>query len=562
MDNVYLIKPDGKKKILCSTGKPGSMTYHRLNIKLNEAGSMEVHIPASNAKQENIAFLMDEISFERNGVELFRGEAVNKLQDIVNTGEIKVKGAFDYFSHVYMEPYQFSGSPEEYLQLLIDHYNSRVLPNKRIYKGIMTVTDPNNYITRSNSERVLISKLLKEKLVDNMGGFMRIRIMDGLKYLDYLAEFETVSSQKILYGGNILDISQEIEYGDVATVIVPVGAKDEETGEYLSIESVNDGLPYYADMDAVALYGWREVSVKWEDVTLPENLLKKAKEALKAYVNPVKSVSVKAVDLSQQSDEVDCFHLGDNIETASSPHGINDIYMLSAMELYALSPESEILTLGGEKPVTITIGSAIDSLKEDNSIMRKSNWDLANRIENADGLYATEIVRDDGSVIKYMHNRPSLSDSNLQISFSTVGIFLSADYGNNWYGFQMDGNTIVNVLQAYGINADIIKGGTLVLGGEGNGNGRERIYDKDGNLIATLNNLGIRTYSVNDSNAVTVMDGGGIFTRRLVADEEILFGSAHIIVRSTGGLTFQKANASASDVIHTVITEKEDEEVF
>ena len=100
--------------------------------------------------------------------------------------------------------------------------------------------------------------------------------------------------------------------------------------------------------------------------------------------------------------------------------------------------------------------------------------DLSQRIANANGLYETQQVTPGGATITYMHNKPNLSDSDVQIMISDVGVLVTSngtDPNPTWYGLTVDGTLIASILQANGINADWIRTGALV------------IYDDGGNEI-------------------------------------------------------------------------------
>lgn len=72
------------------------------------------------------------------------------------------------------------------------------------------------------------------------------------------------------------------------------------------------------------------------------------------------------------------------------------------------------------------------------------------------GLYKSEEVLPDGSTIYYMHDKPTVAESSAVWKFNSNGIFLSNDHGVTW-GVDTNGNMLVNVLTAIGINAEWIK---------------------------------------------------------------------------------------------------------
>lgn len=108
------------------------------------------------------------------------------------------------------------------------------------------------------------------------------------------------------------------------------------------------------------------------------------------------------------------------------------------------------------------------------------------------GLFKTEQVQEDGSIIYIMHNKSDLKSSNIQWKMTANGMAVSSDYGKTWNaGVDKDGNAIFNIMSAIGINFDWAHGGTLTLGGENNVNGKQYVKDANGKTLVTLDNKGI-----------------------------------------------------------------------
>lgn len=115
---------------------------------------------------------------------------------------------------------------------------------------------------------------------------------------------------------------------------------------------------------------------------------------------------------------------------------------------------------------------------------------------NSMGFHTTYETLDDGSRITYLHDKPLISDSKIIYKQSIDGFFISVDGGESYTsGFDSEGNAIVNVLSAIGIQFDWARGGKLSLGGMNNINGQIYIYDQDNQLCGVINNAGIAIYS-------------------------------------------------------------------
>lgn len=76
---------------------------------------------------------------------------------------------------------------------------------------------------------------------------------------------------------------------------------------------------------------------------------------------------------------------------------------------------------------------------------------------NTLGFFYTEEMQEDGSVITYRHDKPTLADSKVIYKTSADGFFLSVDGGQTWKaGFDSNGDAVLNILYAIGIQSEWI----------------------------------------------------------------------------------------------------------
>lgn len=112
------------------------------------------------------------------------------------------------------------------------------------------------------------------------------------------------------------------------------------------------------------------------------------------------------------------------------------------------------------------------------------------------GFFKTEKIQDDKSIVFYLHNKEKLEDSNIIWKMVGDAFAVSTDGGKTWNaGLDSNGNAVVNVLSAVGINCDWIHSGTLTLGGYNNTNGHCAIENASGEVVGTL---GVNGYYSND----------------------------------------------------------------
>ena len=102
--------------------------------------------------------------------------------------------------------------------------------------------------------------------------------------------------------------------------------------------------------------------------------------------------------------------------------------------------------------------------------------ELGERIENSSGLFTTIEEQPDGSKKYFLHDKPLLSDSKIVWSMTAEAWGVSTDGGQTQNaGMTVDGDTIVRILTAVGVNADWINAGSI------------QVTDDDGNVIFSVN---------------------------------------------------------------------------
>jgi phage minor structural protein len=84
---------------------------------------------------------------------------------------------------------------------------------------------------------------------------------------------------------------------------------------------------------------------------------------------------------------------------------------------------------------------------------------LTKTITNSLGLFSTRVTGTDGAVQYYLHNRPTLAESQYQWTINSGGFAVSQDYGQTWSaGIDSEGNAVFNSLSANVVRAMEIYG--------------------------------------------------------------------------------------------------------
>lgn len=89
---------------------------------------------------------------------------------------------------------------------------------------------------------------------------------------------------------------------------------------------------------------------------------------------------------------------------------------------------------------------------------------LNDTLKNSSGMYSTAEKQPDGSTIYYLHDKPTIAESQNVIKLTAEAIGFSTDGGKTYpYGFAITGEMITRLLYAEGIDADYINTGAITV---------------------------------------------------------------------------------------------------
>lgn len=485
----------------------------QINQEMNKAGTFVFTLPPNHPGYNTIQKRLSIIDVFRDDDEepLFEGVCVETTVDFFKQKKFTCEGELTFLNNSKLRPHKYAGlTSRQLLEAYIAEHNALVEANKRFTVGQVTVHDSNDSIycfTNYNSTM----QEIKEDLVDDLGGFLRCRHEQGIRYLDYLAESPRTNNQVIRLGENLLDLSQNIDTESIATAIIPLG----HTLDTQSIEGLDErltiktaavdsmhpsGKDYVFSEDAVENFGWIEKVVTWDDVTTVAALLAKGE----AYLTDIQFenlvITAKAVDLGLTTDEFNKFRLLDSIRVVSAPHGLDRYFTLSKITINLNNPESDTITLGIEEAKTLSAKTQAESDKIKREIeqlptsnMVQSAIDNATAlITGAEGGYVVIEKNAQGQPIE-IKIQDALENPTKIWRWNQNGFGYSSD-GGSTYGtaITMDGAIVADYIASGTMSAARIRGGELLVGGSGlAANGSIVVKDSNNNTIATIDNGGV-----------------------------------------------------------------------
>jgi hypothetical protein len=402
----------------------------KCRLEVNTVGDGSFTILKTHPHYNKLQKLKSIFEISQDNQVIFRGRMTNDSLDLYNQLSVDLEGVLGFANDSIIEPFKFpedfpdaaqsANMVEYFLRWILEQHNAQVEDWKQLKCGNVTVSDPNNYITRSSTKYDTTWGTLKTKLFESaLGGYLIIRYEDDGNYVDYVSEFELTNIQPITFGKNLLDITSKSDASNTYSAILPTGKEvtDGENRTVLTLESLPDGDltedlvkvgKFIYSKSAREKFGWVCVPPEdstWSDVTEVSNLKRKAMEYLTGTAMLFDgSTTIKAVDLSFTDDEIQSFRVGRNILVNSPVHGVvNQSYQLTKLSIDILNPQNTTITIGEAVKTLIDINRQEQTNQEIiqesiKSELQENKSDLI-EVQNQLVMQSTQLINDCTQII-------------------------------------------------------------------------------------------------------------------------------------------------------------------
>ena len=338
----------------------------KLSLEQNGLSSFEFTIYPTHPLYNKVFPLKSLVEVYQRDSLIFRGRVFELEASTQNAKKIYCEDELAFLCDSIQTPYNHSGSVREFFNKIIETHNEQVEEFKRFKVGTIDSFEQNDLIVRSESDYFSTWETIKKKLFDVTGGFLKARHEKDGVYLDYLADFTTLNAQEIEFGANMLTVKRTEDNGDIATVLIPLGAVKEQTSpsqptseptqpetvtqERLTIADVNGGKIYIENAENIKKFG-RIVKVKtWDDIKDANTLKTKGIQVLEEMGKQVSTVEITAIDLANIKKDIYNFRMGSKIKVKSAFHGLDDYFVPMKMSISLFKPANNKITLNGKAP--------------------------------------------------------------------------------------------------------------------------------------------------------------------------------------------------------------------
>lgn len=358
------------------------LTIHtpKLTLEMGKAGSFQFGLPPTNRYYDRLRQLRTIITVEYDDVEIFRGRVLtinrgfNKIRDIYCEGDLA------YLVDSVQKGEKYEGTTHELFRKIIQNHNARMEASKQFVVGNIGIENREIIITGQDEDiqseddgnkdrrksfdwfkQIAINGMVDEwsttfdyiqnTIIDYCGGYLRTRHVGNTTYIDLLQDYTGTSVQKIEFGTNLIDLTEEVKAEDVYTVLIPLGDENLTISglddfDESRISKIGDEL---RDKTAILLYGRIVKTHVFDNVNKAETLLTNARRLLNSHENMPITFTVKAVDMHMVDGSAGAIYVGDRVYVNSLPHDIRQYLTCTKIEYDFDNHANDTYTFGNPK---------------------------------------------------------------------------------------------------------------------------------------------------------------------------------------------------------------------
>lgn len=326
-----------------------------LTQEANKAGELTFKVPATHGQYNDVRPLAI-IKAYCDETLVFKARVASVKLDYKKTKSVTCEGSLSFLHDSIMRPFDFTGSLQNFLTLIIRTHNEQVHQHQRFELGNVTIVD--DYVHYSSTEYMSSWDVIKSRVLDTHGGYLRLRYAaDETCIIDYGDTFSDVRTHSVRNGENIINILQGCNTSQTYTAIIPLGAKVESTDDAgniiesrLTIASVNSGLDYLENTALSAAYGTIFAPVSettWENVTVATNLLQRGQTYLESVATKLSdTIEIDAAKLYADGLGDTVMQIYDNVQVAAKQHGIEKTFVVYKLVTKLFEPNLAKVSLG------------------------------------------------------------------------------------------------------------------------------------------------------------------------------------------------------------------------
>ena len=382
------------------------------------------------------------------------------------------EGELGYLHDSVQRHLEFRGTPKELFTQLLNYHNQQVEDYKQFSVGEFEVTTSTDNLYIYLSAEKSTFEEIDDKILGRVGGEIRVRKENGTRYLDVLERVGEQKQTPIKIAKNLRSMSRSVDPTEIITRLTPLGTRisSEDEGATdasearLTIEDVNNGLPYIDDLALINEFGIQGGSITWDDITQASRLLSSANNWLANQKTVHVQYEISALDLFLIGLDIDSFDIGNSHRVVNPIMGIDENLRIIGKTTNINSPQESSLKIGDkfknlDEYQADANKSARNIIELENTVSRQNNkigslsTDLSNakteleqtkqQLQDFENITDEDLIAITSSINTILTTIDQLEQLMQDIpetelaGFETNGLMSSMDYaklyGINWY---------------------------------------------------------------------------------------------------------------------------------
>lgn len=388
--------PDAELLIYQPGNKNGTVLSPKLTREVSKGGSLTFTMTREHPMYEMLQKMSTVVVVKQAGKETWRGRIFSHEADWYNNRAVYCEGALSFFNDSCVTPFNYEGTLKEFLQHLIDVHNAQVGQKMKMFElGTVTAALGDQVVHFGDADQYGVGEdygkvwdIIDKLVLKVFGGYAYCTFdaatgYNVLNYCDQAVEEKRVTSQKIEYGVNLLDLTEKTDTNGLYTRIYPVGNKhtvketrwkykfkwlpgglgkytDEHEERYGIMDTdsatIQQYLPqsgyrydledgYIENTDAVKKFGVIARIVEF-DADSANDTFAAGVQALQQNHLMVTSYTIKAVDLVDAGEATERLTFACYAHILSAPHSIDAIMLCSKLTEPLDHPEKKEYSFG------------------------------------------------------------------------------------------------------------------------------------------------------------------------------------------------------------------------
>lgn len=320
-------------------------------VEVGVSGSVDFTILPEHYLYDHLEKFKTKITAKMGEKTIFYGRVLSWSDDFYNQRNVHCEGELSYLIDSVQPPRRMEMTPRAYFTAVVAEHNLQVEAAKQFTVGTINVDRADTPIMFENNSYRDTRSDIDSDLIDQFGGLLRTRNVNGVRYLDWVKDYGITTAQTIEFGENLLDLSGDLASTEMFTILLPTGDSIEGPPGYpqlpVTIESANGGSKLLENLDAIAKFGRIVHTESFSGITDPATLKSTAQAFFnKTYRDPYKTFQVRALDLHLFDATLDMLEVGATVRLRSAPHRVDTTLTILSIEYDFENVDNTTLTIG------------------------------------------------------------------------------------------------------------------------------------------------------------------------------------------------------------------------